>query len=151
MSVNKVILVGRLGADPELKNTPSGASVCNFSIATTESWNDKNGGGRQEKTEWHRVVAWNKLADLCGQYLAKGRQVYLEGRIQTRSWDDKEGNKRYTTEIMAQTIQFLGSKNDISKIDEQESGQNFSSNKSTRDAGAPLNEEESFASDDIPF
>ena len=85
MSVNKVIILGRLGQDPELKYTPSGAGVCNFSLATTESWNDKNSGQKQERTEWHRVVVWGKLAELCNQYLSKGRQAYVEGKLQTRS------------------------------------------------------------------
>ena len=107
MSVNKVIVLGRLGQNPELKYTPSGAAVCNFSCATSESWTDRN-GQKQEKTEWHRVVVWGKLAELCNQYLAKGRQVYVEGSLQTRSWEDKNGVKRYTTEINARTIQFLG-------------------------------------------
>ena len=107
MSVNKVILLGRLGQDPELKYTPGGAAVCNFSMATTESWTDKQ-GQKQEKTEWHRIVVWGKLAELCNQYLAKGRQAFVEGRLQTRSWDDKDGTKRYTTETMATTVQFIG-------------------------------------------
>ncbi|MFN8370885.1 MAG: single-stranded DNA-binding protein [Bacteriovoracaceae bacterium] len=108
MSVNKVILLGRLGQDPELKYTPSGAAVCNFSLATSEAWNDKD-GQKQEKTEWHRIVVWGKLAELCNQYLAKGRQAFVEGRIQTRSWDDtKSGTKKYTTEILANTVQFIG-------------------------------------------
>ena len=106
-AVNKAILIGHLGADPEVRYTPSGAAVANFRIATSESWNDKE-GQKQERTEWHRIVAWNKLAELCGEYLAKGRQVYVEGRIQTRQWDDREGNKRYTTEIIASRIQMLG-------------------------------------------
>lgn len=107
MSVNKVIILGRLGQDPELKYTPTGAAVCTFSLATTETWNDK-AGQKQEKTEWHRIVTWGKLAELCGQYLAKGRQAYVEGRIQTRSWDGKDGQKKYTTEINATTVQFIG-------------------------------------------
>lgn len=107
MSVNKVILLGRLGQDPELKYTPGGAPVCNFSLATSEAWTDKQ-GQKQERTEWHRVVVWGKLAELCNQYLAKGRQAFVEGRVQTRSWDDKDGNKRYTTEINATTVQFIG-------------------------------------------
>ncbi|OGQ80647.1 MAG: single-stranded DNA-binding protein [Deltaproteobacteria bacterium RIFOXYA12_FULL_58_15] len=106
-SVNKVILIGRLGADPEVRYTPSGTPVANFRIATSDSWNDKQ-GQRQERTEWHRIVAWSKLAELCGEYLAKGRQVYVEGRLQTRQWDDRDGNKRYTTEIQAREITFLG-------------------------------------------
>jgi len=105
--VNKVILIGNLGADPEIRYTPSGAAVANFRIATSDSWTDKQ-GQRQERTEWHRIVAWNKLAELCGEYLSKGRQVYVEGRLQTRSWDDRDGNKRYMTEVIAQQITFLG-------------------------------------------
>lgn len=107
MSVNKVILVGRLGQNPEVRYTPSGAAVANFSVATNESWTDKS-GQKQERTEWHKVVVWGKLAELCNQYLAKGRQVYLEGRLQTRQWQDKDGQTKYTTEIQAQTVQFLG-------------------------------------------
>ncbi len=106
-SVNKVILIGRLGQNPEVRYTPSGAAVANFSIATNESWSDKN-GQKQERTEWHRVVVWGKLAELCAQYLAKGRQAYIEGRLQTRQWQDKDGQTKYTTEVQAQTVQFLG-------------------------------------------
>ncbi|HAR43610.1 MAG TPA: single-stranded DNA-binding protein, partial [Bdellovibrionales bacterium] len=94
MSVNKVILVGRLGQNPEVRYTPSGAAVANFSVATNESWMDKS-GQKQERTEWHRVVVWGKLADLCKQYLAKGRQVYVEGRLQTRQWQDKDNQTKY--------------------------------------------------------
>ncbi len=107
MSVNKVILVGRLGQNPELRYTPSGAAVANFSVATNESWTDKQ-GQKQERTEWHRVVVWGKLAELCSQYLQKGRQAYIEGRMQTRQWQDKDGQTKYTTEVQAQTVQFLG-------------------------------------------
>ncbi|MFZ3072764.1 MAG: single-stranded DNA-binding protein [Thermodesulfobacteriota bacterium] len=105
--VNKVILVGNLGKDPELRYAPSGMAIANFSIATTETWKDKS-GAKQDKTEWHKIVAFNKLAEICGEYLNKGKQVYIEGRIQTRQWEDKDGNKRYTTEIVASTMQFLG-------------------------------------------
>jgi single-strand DNA-binding protein len=105
--VNKVILVGYLGADPDMRYTPSGQGVCELRLATSESWNDKN-GQRQERTEWHRVVVWGKRAEVCSKYLAKGRQVYVEGRIQTRTYDDKEGIKRYMTEIIAADVQFLG-------------------------------------------
>ncbi|MCA2979902.1 MAG: single-stranded DNA-binding protein [Myxococcaceae bacterium] len=105
--VNKVILVGNLGKDPEVRFTPSGAAVANFNIATNESWTDKS-GQKQERTEWHRIVVWGKLAELCGEYLKKGRQCYVEGRLQTREWTDKEGKKNYTTEVVAQTVQFLG-------------------------------------------
>jgi single-strand DNA-binding protein len=107
MSVNKVILIGNLGKDPEVRFTQTGSAVANFSIATSEQWNDRD-GKRQERTEWHNIVVWGKQAETCGQYLAKGRQVYVEGSIRTRSYDDKTGAKRYVTEIVAQRIRFLG-------------------------------------------
>jgi single-strand DNA-binding protein len=106
-SVNKVILVGNLGRDPELRYTQSGQAVANFTIATTERFSTRD-GDRQERTEWHRIVTWGKTAELCAQYLAKGRSVYLEGRLQTREWEDKFFNDTATTEITAQTVQFLG-------------------------------------------
>ena len=108
--INKVILIGRLGSDPEVRYTPSGVAVANFSIATSEEWTDKDSGEKKERTEWHRIVAWRRLGEICGEYLSKGRQVYVEGRLQTRSWDDRDGNKKYTTEIVASDIQFLGSR-----------------------------------------
>jgi len=108
--INKAILIGRLGSDPEIRYTPSGVAVANFSIATSEEWKDKDSGEKKERTEWHRIVAWRRLGEICGEYLSKGRQVYIEGRIQTRSWEDKEGNKKYTTEIVASDVQFLGSR-----------------------------------------
>ncbi|MGE3611634.1 MAG: single-stranded DNA-binding protein [Bacteriovoracaceae bacterium] len=147
MSVNKVILLGRLGQDPELKYTPGGSPVCNFSMATTEAWTDKS-GQKQEKTEWHRIVVWGKLAELCNQYLGKGRQAFVEGRLQTRAWDDKDGNKRYTTEILANTVQFIG-------------GATASTNNNAVDTSyaqaAPaaqdyqISNDTHFAADDIPF
>lgn len=147
MSVNKVILLGRLGQDPELKYTPGGSAVCNFSLATTEGWTDKQ-GQKQEKTEWHRVVVWGKLAELCNQYLAKGRQAFIEGRLQTRAWDDKDGNKRYTTEILASTVQFIGGA----------TASNNSANVDSSYAQSPapaqeyqISSDASFAADDIPF
>ena len=106
-SVNKVILVGNLGRDAELRYTPGGAAVATLNLATTEVWNDK-GGQRQEKTEWHRIVLWGKQAESLQEYLTKGKQIYVEGRLQTRQWDDKDGNKRYTTEIKADRITLLG-------------------------------------------
>ena len=106
--VNKAILIGNLGRDPELRYTQSGQAVVNFSIATSENWTDKN-GEKQERTEWHRIVVWGKTGENCAQYLSKGRTVYVEGRIQTREWEDREGQKRTTTEINAQTVTFLGS------------------------------------------
>ncbi len=106
-SVNKVILVGNLGRDAELRYTPGGAAVATLNLATTEVWNDKQ-GQRQEKTEWHRIVVWGKQAETLQEYLVKGKQIYVEGRLQTRQWDDKDGNKRYTTEIKADRITLLG-------------------------------------------
>jgi single-strand DNA-binding protein len=106
-SVNKVILIGRLGKDPELKYTASGVPFCRFSLATDDVWNDKTSGERQERTEWHNIVVWDRLAEVCNQYLTKGRLVYIEGSLQTREWDDQEGNKRRTTEIRARDMVML--------------------------------------------
>ena len=106
-SVNKVILVGNLGRDPEVRFMPNGEAVCNFSIATTDSWKDKS-GQKQERTEWHNIVMYRKLAEIAGEYLKKGRPVYVEGRLQTRKWQTKEGQDRYTTEIVADQMQMLG-------------------------------------------
>ena len=108
--VNKVILVGNLGQDPEIRYMPNGGAVANMTVATTESWNDKQTGERQEKTEWHRVVMFRKLAEIAGEYLKKGSQVYIEGKLQTRKWQDNNGNDRYTTEIIANEMQMLGSR-----------------------------------------
>jgi len=154
MSVNKVLLIGRLGSNPEIRYTPAGAAVANFSLATNESWNDKN-GQKQERTEWHRVVVWGKLAQLCGEYLAKGRQCYVEGRLQTRQWQDKEGQTKYTTEVIASSIQFLGGA-------EKGAGAGMGAGPSAgagRNAGTGGNEdfsqvrmeEPSFTEEDIPF
>ena len=107
--VNKAILVGNLGADPELRYTPSGRPVATFRIATTDVWTDAN-GERQERTEWHRIVAWDRLAEICGEYLRKGSKVYIEGRIQTRVWEDQNGVQRYTTEIVARDMRMLDTK-----------------------------------------
>lgn len=109
MSINKVILVGNLGKDPELKQTASGTAVCNFTLATTDRYKNKQ-GEQQEKTEWHNIVVWGSLAEICGKWLAKGKQVYIEGKIQNRSYDDRDGNKRYITEIVASDMQMLGNK-----------------------------------------
>jgi single-strand DNA-binding protein len=111
-SVNKVILVGRLGRDPELKYTASGTPFCRFSLATDDVWNDKGSGERQERTEWHSIVAWDRLAEICNQYLTKGKLVYIEGSLQTREWDDQEGNKRKTTEIRARDLVMLSGAGD---------------------------------------
>jgi single-strand DNA-binding protein len=107
MSLNKVLLIGNLGKDPEVRFTPGGRAVARFPVATSEVWNDQE-GQRQERTEWHNVVVWGKQAETCGQYLAKGRQVFLEGSVRSRQYDDKEGNRRYITEVIAQRVQFLG-------------------------------------------
>jgi|SRR5262245_1410065 len=108
-SLNKVLLIGRLGKDPEIRYTADGSPVANFSLATSDFWTDKN-GTRQERTEWHNIVAWNKLADLSKRYLTKGRQVYIEGRLRTREWDDRDGNKRRTVEVIASQLVLLGSR-----------------------------------------
>lgn len=114
-SVNKAIIVGNLGKDPEVRFLPNGDAVCNFSVATTESWKDKD-GKKNEKTEWHNIVLFRKLAEIAGEYLKKGRPVYLEGRLQTRKWQDKEGQERYTTEIVADTMQMLGSREEAKEV-----------------------------------
>ena len=106
--INKVIIVGNLGADPDSRAMPSGNAVTNISVATSESWNDRDTGEKQEKTEWHRVVFFNRLAEIAAQYLKKGSQVYVEGKLQTRKWEDKEGNERWTTEVVANQMQMLG-------------------------------------------
>jgi single-strand DNA-binding protein len=159
MSVNKVILVGRLGQNPEVRYTPSGAAVANFSIATSENWMDKS-GQKQERTEWHRIVVWGKTAENCGQYLAKGRQVYVEGRLQTRQWQDKDGQTKYTTEVQAQTVQFLGAGNTTgtgpsdrpSQMQGPDYGMNGGMNpQQGMSSQQPMNMEPSFTEDDIPF
>ncbi len=139
--INKAILVGRLGGDPEVRYTPSGTAVANFTVATSERWKDKSSGEMQERTEWHRIVAWNRLGEICGEYLSKGRQVYIEGRIQTRSWE-KDGVTRYTTEIIATEMKMLGSKGsgDSSGPSAPSEPQEYS--------GPPLPEGKD---DDIPF
>jgi single-strand DNA-binding protein len=145
MSVNKAILVGNLGRDPEIRYLPSNQPVANFSIATTESFNDRS-GAKQERTEWHNIVAFGKLAEVCGQYLKKGRQVYVEGRISTRQYEAKDGSgKRYRTEIVAQTVQFLGGRAGAGNaMEEPDFGGGNQGNQV--DAGPPRMDDE-----DIPF
>jgi len=109
-SVNKVIIIGNLGRDPEVRYTPSGSAVCNVSVATTRNWKNRDSGEKQEETEWHRVVFYDRLAEIAGEYLKKGRPVYVEGRLKTRKWQDKEGKDTYTTEIIAEQMQLLGSR-----------------------------------------
>lgn len=145
--VNKVILVGRLGADPEMKYTNTGTGVCRFNLATSENWTGKD-GQKQERTEWHRVVAWTKLGELCNEYLKKGRQAYVEGRLQTRSWDDKNGTKRYTTEVVATTVQFLGSSGERSASSSSEAS---SFQQDSTFVEEPLAPAEPTGDEDIPF
>jgi single-strand DNA-binding protein len=139
-SVNKVTLIGRLGRDPELKYTASGTAYCRFSVATDDSWTDRSTGERQERTEWHSVVAWERLAEICGQYLAKGRMVYIEGSIQSRQWEDQDGNKRTSFDIRARDMVMLSS---------PASGDASSAGGSTRAAAAA--KAEPATDDDIPF
>jgi single-strand DNA-binding protein len=106
--INKALIIGRLGQDPEVKFLPNGTAVANFSVATSEEWKDKDTGEKKEDTQWHKIVAWRRLGEICGEYLKKGSQCFIEGKITTRSWEDKEGTKRYTTEIVANNVQFLG-------------------------------------------
>lgn len=147
MSVNKVLLIGRLGNNPEIRYTNTGSAVANFNIATSENWTDKN-GQRQERTEWHKIVVWGKLAELCEKYLSKGRQCFVEGKLQTRSWDDKDGNKRYTTEVVATTVQFLGTAAGASASGER---MNSASMDQGMDMPPPAMTEASFTEDEIPF
>lgn len=149
--VNKVILVGNLGRDPEVKYTASGAAVVNITVATSESWNDKQTNERVEKTEWHRVVAFQRLAEIMGEYLRKGSQVYIEGKLQTRKWQDQNGQDRYTTEIVANEMQMLGSRGDAPTRQQGEQG-GFRSNKPAQQAPAPeASGGGGFDDDDIPF
>jgi len=117
-SVNKVILIGNLGKDPEVRYTPNGNAVCNLRIATTRNWKNRDSGEKQEETEWHSVVLYDRQAEIAGEYLKKGRPVYIEGRLKTRKWQDKEGNDRYTTEIVADTMQLLGGREGMGSADE---------------------------------
>ena len=140
--INKVIIVGNLGADPDSRAMPSGNAVTNISVATSESWNDRETGEKQEKTEWHRVVFFNRLAEIAAQYLKKGSQVYVEGKIQTRKWEDKEGNERWTTEVVANQMEMLGD-----RMSNDMSNDNASSSQSSSDNDFSTDEFD----DDIPF
>lgn len=139
--VNKVILVGNLGADPQIRYTPQGTAVANFSLATTERYTNKN-GEKESRTEWHRIVAWGRLAEICNEYLKKGKQVYIEGRIQTRQWDDKDGNKKFTVEIVAQNMVMLGRAGDAPDV----GAQSFQADEETTQETAAAGNE-----DDLPF
>jgi len=144
--VNKVILVGTLGQDPDTRYTPSNAAVANLSIATNESWKDKQTGEQKEKTEWHRIVMFNRLAEIATEYLRKGSQVYIEGKIQTRKWEDKDGNDRYTTEIVANEMQMLGGRSGGN------TGSSSMNSNSSEEISSPKNTQENDDfDDDIPF
>ena len=145
--LNKVMLIGRLGADPELRQTTSGTSVCEMRIATNESWFDKNANERRERTEWHRVVVWGRVGENCAKFLSKGSQAYVEGRIQTREWQDQSGNKRYTTEVVANNVQFLSTRGGGS------GGGGYDAPPPPSDADMPAGggSDGSFSDDEIPF
>jgi len=138
-SVNKVLLIGNLGRDPEVRYTTGGSAVANFTMATTDRWNDPGTGEKKERTEWHRIVVWGKQAEIAGEYLRKGRQVYVEGALQTREWTDREGNKRYTTEVKALRFQMLGKRDEAPM-----SG-------ASQEAPAVAEAEAGYSEDDIPF
>ncbi|MBT7952190.1 MAG: single-stranded DNA-binding protein [Gammaproteobacteria bacterium] len=157
--VNKVILVGNLGNDPDIRYTAGGAAVANISLATTDSWKDKESGEQQDRTEWHRIVFFGRLAEIVGEYLRKGSQVYVEGRLQTRKWQDKSGNDRYTTEIVANEMQMLGGRggsgggmgnNEQSPPPMSESSPGPSSGSGSGSGSAPAAGND-FVDDDIPF
>lgn len=153
--VNKVILVGNLGKDPEVKYTANGAAVTNITVATSETWNDKQTGEKQEKTEWHRVVFFGKLAEIAGEYLRKGSQVYIEGKIRTRKWQDQSGQDRYTTEVVVDgfngVMQMLGSKGGESSSRSQQGGGGFRNNPQSQQQKSQPVADNDFADDDIPF
>ncbi len=157
--INKVILVGNLGRDPEIRYTADGRPIANFSIATSESWTDKGSGERREKTEWHRVVVFGKLAEICGQYLSKGRQVYIEGKLQTRKWQGQDGQDRYTTEVVVDingTMQMLGSRGEGGGPQGQQAsrpanGGGYGGEGGYKDQGYPQQPYPNEPEDDIPF
>ena len=148
-SVNKVILSGNLGRDPEVRYTPRGAAVCNISLATTRNWKSKDSGEKQEETEWHRVVFYDRLAEIAGEYLKKGRPIYVEGRLKTRKWQDKEGKDRYTTEIIANEMQMLGSRAGGGAGTESRAEPRAASGGGERAPAAPARDDA--FDDDIPF
>ena len=157
-SINKVILIGNLGRDPEVRYTPNGSAVCNVSVATTRNWKNKDSGERMEETEWHRVVFFDRLAEIAGEYLKKGRSVYVEGRLKTRKWQDKEGKDNYTTEIIADQMQMLGSREGMGGGAQSEDGGGYErAAPAARPAAAAANRPAAKSSgfsdmdDDIPF
>jgi single-strand DNA-binding protein len=148
-SLNKVQLIGRLGKEPEIRYTPSGDAVAVFSVATSESWNDKQSGEKKEKTEWHNIVIWRKLAEIAGQYLHKGDQVYLEGKLTTRKWQDKQGNDRYTTEVVVNNMVMLGGKKQGGPAPHPAGDNKPAQQPAQKPAAAPI-DDDGF-DDDIPF
>lgn len=155
--INKVILVGNLGNDPDVRYTAGGAAVANVSIATTEAWKDRESGEMQEKTEWHKVVFFGKLAEIVAEYVKKGSQIYIEGRLQTRKWQDKEGNERYTTEIVANEMQMLGGRSSGGgggggggNPDRERPAPSEGSSQPSRSSARPA-ADQNFVDDDIPF
>ncbi|MEJ2638590.1 MAG: single-stranded DNA-binding protein [Desulfosarcinaceae bacterium] len=150
--INKAIIIGNLGRDPEVRYTQDGTAVANFTVATSESWTDKNSGEKRENTEWHRIVVWRRLAEICGEYLSKGRQVYVEGKLQTRSWE-QDGVTRYTTEIVANTVQFLGGRDSAAGGPPPQGGgpRQGGGNRAVQDPGYPDPGYGDPQDDDIPF
>ena len=141
--VNKVVLIGNLGADPEVRFTPSGVQVVSLTLATSESWNDKN-GERQERTEWHRLVLWRKLAEIADQFLKKGSKIYVEGKLQTRSWDDQKGQKRYVTEVVVNNIEMLDGASSTSSAEVGDAGEKVENASAMVEVGTPA------LGDDLP-
>ena len=149
-SINKVIIIGHLGQDPEVRYTPSGAAVCNLRIATTRNWKDKQSGDRKEETEWHSVVLYDRQAEVAGEYLKKGRPVYIEGRLKTRKWQDKEGQDRYTTEIISESMQLLGGKDSDNETSRPTHGERMAAQRGRQAAPKAATGFDDMA-DDIPF
>lgn len=154
-SVNKVIIVGNLGRDPEVRYSADGAAMCSVSVATTSSWSDKNSGDRREETEWHRVVFYGRLAEIAGEYLKKGRSIYVEGRLRTRKWTDKENIERYTTEVVAEQMQMLGGRESgeptASTVDEPPQPEASAAKPASRTARKPKADKPQSDTDGIPF
>lgn len=148
--VNKVILVGNLGRDPEVRYTKNGQAIASFSLATTERWTGKD-GNKEDRTEWHRVVAWGKLGEICGEYLSKGKQVYIEGRLQTRDWEDKDGNKKSTTEVVASNMVMLSQAGGGGTQQASAGGGHQASNNSSPESFSAGDGADDFEDDDIPF
>ena len=151
-SLNKATLIGHAGKDAEVRYTSSGKPVASFSVATSDSWKDKNSGQMQERTEWHNIVAWDRLAEICGEYVKKGKRIYIEGRIQNRSYDDKDGNKKYISEIVASDMILLdGAGGNSGGGGMQRSENNYRSASTSAPASAPVSEYEQAPVDDLPF